>query len=254
MGSTRRGLASRFGNQRGARLSRMKWRSLEERVNADAGMTLAARLEERRGLIAKYVPAETEAAHRRAIAEVRASGAEQRALKTGEAAPEFALPDHNGTMVRSAELRAKSPLVMLFLRGRWCPFDVATVEAWNEAMPQVREAGASVVAISPMTVKHAFFMRDQHKLVFPLLSDAGNEVARRFGLVYRVPTYQQEIYARTFVNLPFLNGDASWELPMPAAYGIGHDSRVRFAFASADYTERPEPLEVLEKLTADHAH
>ena len=226
----------------------MKWRSLEEKTDQDAGMTLAARLAERRELIAKYVPADTQAIHQRAIEELRAGGLEQHALKPGDAAPGFELPDQNGVMLRSAELLSRGPLVVLFLRGRWCPFCVATVEAWNESLSLVKEAGASLVSISPMTVKHAFFMHDQHKLGFPLLSDAGNRVARQFGLVYRVPEYQQEIYAKTFVNLPFLNGDSRWELPMPATYAIGADGGVKFAVASVDYRERPEPADVLREL------
>jgi hypothetical protein len=41
--------------------------------------------------------------------------------------------------------------------------------------------------------------------------------------VYCVPDYQQEIYGRAFVNLPFVNGDSSWELPIPAAYILGRN-------------------------------
>ena len=90
----------------------------------------------------------------------------------------------------------------------------------NLILPKVQESGASLAAISPQTVKQSFFMRDQHKLRFPLLSDAGNAVARQFGLTYRVPDEQKTLYQRTFVNLPFVNGDNSWELPIPATYII----------------------------------
>jgi peroxiredoxin len=78
--------------------------------------------------------------------------------------------------------------------------------------------------------------------------DAHNEVARRFGLVYRVPEEQQAIYRRTFVNLPFVNGDDSWELPIPATYIIDRDGTILIASANEDYTDRPEPLEILALL------
>jgi len=91
-------------------------------------------------------------------------------------------------------------------------------------------------------------MHDQHKLSFPLLVDAHNEVARKFGLVYRVPEEQQAIYRRTFVNLPFVNGDDSWELPIAATYVIDRDGTVLFASANEDYTKRPDPLEILSQL------
>ena len=119
------------------------------------------------------------------------------------------------------------------------------MEAMNYIAAQIEAAGASLVAISPQTVKQAYFMHDQHKLRFPLLADAHNAVARQFGLVYRVPEEQQRLYRSTFVNLPFANGDDSWELPIPATYIVDRDGSIVFASANEDYTERPEPLGIL---------
>ena len=91
-------------------------------------------------------------------------------------------------------------------------------------------------------------MHDQHKLRFPLLSDAGNKVARQFGLTYRVSSPQEDVYRRAFVNLPFTNGDESWELPIPATYIVDRDGTVLYASANEDYTERPEPAEIMRTL------
>ena len=226
----------------------MKWRGLDDAKSGLGHATLKAALDERRELMQKYISAETAALNRRALEELCASGIAERILPAGAEAPSFELPDHSGNPVNSAPLLASGPLVIVFLRGRWCPFCVATAEAWNEALPQVRAAGASLVTISPQTVLQSYLMHDQHKLAFPLLADAGNSVARQFALVYRVPPYQEEIYARTFVNLPFINGDSSWELPLPATYVIAPGGRVRYASAYADYTVRAEPAEVLASL------
>jgi peroxiredoxin len=122
------------------------------------------------------------------------------------------------------------------------------MEAMNLALPQIEQAGAMLIAISPQTVKQSFFMQDQHKLRFPLLSDAGNNIARKFVLTYRVSEEQQELYQRTFVNLPFVNGDASWELPIPATYVIDRDGTVLFVSANEDYTERSEPSDIVDIL------
>ena len=115
----------------------------------------------------------------------------------------------------------------------------------NLVLPQIEQAGASLVAISSQTVKQSFFMHDQHKLRFPLLSDAGNKVARQFGLTYRVPAPQEAVYRRAFVNLPFTNGDDSWELPIPATYILDSDGTILYASANEDYTERPEPADLV---------
>ena len=113
---------------------------------------------------------------------------------------------------------------------------------------QIERAGATLVAISPQTVKQSFFMHHQHKLRFPLLSDTGNKVARQFGLIYRVPPLQEAVYRQAFVNLPFTNGDESWELPIPATYIVDQDGTVLYASANEDYTERPEPGDVVRVL------
>jgi peroxiredoxin len=107
-----------------------------------------------------------------------------------------------------------------------------------------KERGTGFVAVSPQTKHQSYLMADQHRLRFSLLSDTENKVAREFGLVYRVPEYQQEIYQRVFVNLPFINGDAGWELPIPATYVIDRESTILYAAANPDYTERPEPSDV----------
>ena len=96
-------------------------------------------------------------------------------------------------------------------------------------------------------------MHDQHKLRFPLLSDAGNKIARQFGLTYRVPAMQETIYRRAFVNLPFTNGDDSWELPIPATYILDRDGTILYASANEDYTERPEPDDILIRLQRERS-
>jgi peroxiredoxin len=125
---------------------------------------------------------------------------------------------------------------------------VGQLEAVNAVLAQIEAAGTALVAISPQTVRQSFFMAEQHKLNFRLLSDGRNQVARQFGLVYRVPEYQQSVYQRAFVNLPIANGDDSWELPIPATYIIGRDRKVRYASLNPDYSVRPEPAEVLDHL------
>jgi peroxiredoxin len=228
----------------------MKWRSLEESSPETDIRPLREIFAERQELIARYVPAETQAIHARAVASLKQQDLASKILPIGSTAPEFQLQDHDGKSVRSSDLLAKGRLVLCFIRGRWCPFCVGQMEAMNLVLPEIEQAGATLLAISPQTVRQSFFMRDQHNLRFLLLSDTGNNVARQFGLTYRVPDDQKAIYQRAFVNLPLVNGDNSWELPIPATYIIDRDGAVLYASANEDYTERPEPAEIVGFLTA----
>jgi len=226
----------------------MKWRCVQESPLGADTRPLRDILAQRKELIAKYVPPETQAIHDRAIAELKERRLAHNILRIGEKAAKFELPDHNGKIVSSANLLAKGRLVISFIRGRWCPFCVGQMEAVNIALARMARWGASFVAISPQTVKQSFFMHDQHKLCFPLLSDSGNKVARQVGLTYRVNDEQQAVYRRAFVNLPFANGDETWELPIPATYILDRDRTVLYASANEDYTERPEPDEIVDIL------
>jgi len=225
----------------------MKWRSLDESAQTET-RPLREIYAERKELIAKYVPAEVQSIHSRVVKELKQSGIARRAVQQGTKAQPFELPDHNSKLAKSSDLLINGPLVICLFRGRWCPFCVGQMEGMNAIVPRLQELRATMIAISPQTIQQSYFMADQHKLRFPLLSDAGNKIARQFGLVYRVPEYQQDIYRRAFVNLPFANGDDSWELPIPALYILSRDHDVVYASANADYTERPEPTEVVEFL------
>ncbi len=227
----------------------MKWRSLEEASPATDIRPLRDIFAERKALIAKYVPAETQAIHARAVAELKQQRLASNILPMGAKVPDFHLPDHDGETISSSDLLRKGRLVLCFIRGRWCPFCVAQMEAMNLILPEIEQAGATLIAISPQTVQQSFFMRDQHKLRFALLSDAGNSVARQFGLTYRVPEDQKTLYQRAFVNLPFVNGDDAWELPIPTTYIIERDGTVLYASANEDYTERPESQDIVSFLS-----
>jgi len=193
----------------------------------------------------QLVQAERLAIGERAIAELFGSGIEERILPVGALAPHFALKDANGHLVRSEDMLALGPLVIKFFRGRWCPYCMTELEAWRDLYGQLRERDGLLVAIGPQTARQSDFMAGQHGLPFPVLSDPGCALADQFGLVYTVPDYMRDYYMSILVNIPFVNGEQSWRLPMPATYVIGRDSRVLFAEAHADFRVRPEPEEAL---------
>ncbi|MGH9557443.1 MAG: peroxiredoxin-like family protein [Terriglobales bacterium] len=226
----------------------MRWRGSNPEYDAVTGSTLQEQLDALKARARSLLRPDIIAIHDRATGELQASGLAGRILPVGAVAPAFELPDRNGKPVSSADLLSRGRLVIAFFRGRWCPYCIAELDAFEAALPRIREAGASLVAISPQTVRQTDFLVDQHRFSFPVLSDAGNRVARAFGPVYEVPAYLRDLYQKSFINLPLANGDASWELPLPATYVLERDGTVLYAFADADTTHRAEPEEVLSIL------
>lgn len=184
----------------------------------------------------------------RATAELIASGQAQRAKRAGDVAPEFTLLDPEGDRVASRELLASGPLVVSFYRGVWCPYCNLELQALQEALPEITARGAKLVAVSPQTAANSRKSQRDNKLEFPILSDVRSEVANAFGIRFSLPDYLVELYKGFGNNLPVVNDDPSWVLPMPARYVIGRDGVIAYSEVNPDYTHRPDPTELLPVL------
>jgi peroxiredoxin len=195
-----------------------------------------------------------------AVQELLATGAEDRILSVGSPAPAFTLQDAlTQKTVHSSDLLSVGALVIKFFRGRWCPYCMTELEAWQQLYPTLRERGALLVAISPQLLRQNDFTVQQHKLTFPLLSDPGARVATTFGAAYTVPEPMRAHYRSILINIPFINGDTgedTWRLPLAATFVVkptrsatGEISgTIAFAEAHADHRVRPEPQDVLAAL------
>lgn len=217
-------------------------------------MSLQLQLDELTARLRAMVPADRLAVVDRTAEELVRSQLAERALKVGDQAPRFELPDGDGMLWRSEDLLRNGllrngPLAIVFYRGRWCAYCNAQLAALQDVHKQIAESGASLIAISPQTQKHSYMTRDMHKLRFPVLSDAGNQVARQFGLAYRLSPDLQAIYETIMTKLHGCNGDQSWELPLAATYLIQSDGKISYVRIDADWRHRPEPEELLQALT-----
>ncbi|MEK2606196.1 peroxiredoxin-like family protein [Burkholderia arboris] len=213
-------------------------------------MSLSAQIDVLKAGMADTVPAEALQAMGKAAADLAASGIAETALKAGARAPVFELPDAEGRTVRLNELLKDGPVVLTFYRGQWCPFCNLTLAALQRALPEIREAGATLVAVSPQTPHSTAATVKAGAIAFPVLSDTGNHIARSFGLVFSLASDIRPIYRDLGVDLPDFNGDASYELPLAATYVIGKDGSVAYAFVDSDYTRRLEPAEIVRIVKA----
>lgn len=184
----------------------------------------------------------------RATAELIASGAAEKALKAGDKAPAFTLNDPDGQPVSSGDLLRQGPLVVTFYRGVWCPYCNMELQALQAALPDIHNAGGRVVAISPQMAANSRKSVRQNELEFPILSDTHNDVAAAFGLRFALPDYLVELYSALKNDLPAFNGDPSWTLPMPARYVIAPDGIIAYAEVNPDYTQRPDPADLMPAL------
>jgi peroxiredoxin len=180
-----------------------------------------------------------------ATATLRASGIEKSALKVGDRAPAIALTDALGRPFDLADAWPRGPLVVVFYRGGWCPYCNLELRAWQERLPQLQTRGATLVAISPQTPDNSLSTAQKNALAFPVLSDSTLQAAQAFGVCFTLPQELADLYASVGNDLPVLNGNGQWALPIPATYVVRRDGSIAFAHVEADYRERAEPDDVL---------
>lgn len=184
------------------------------------------------------------------IEALRVSRLEDRALKPGRVAPDFMLPDPKGRLVRLHSLLSQGPVVLVFYRGGWCPYCNLHLRGFQRALPELKKFGAQVVAVSPQLPDNSLSTQEKDQLTFPVLSDVGNKVATRFGVVFQLGEQLQELYRRSGHPLDLFNGpDGEQHLPLPATFLIDRKGRIRLAHVDADYTQRLDPDDVVAKLS-----
>jgi peroxiredoxin len=196
----------------------------------------------------EMAPPEVVAVLHRVTADLIASGQAGRALKVGDHAPAFELPDPDGKIVSSRDLLAHGPLVLTFYRGAWCPFCNLDLQALEAARPDIEARGASLIAISQQTAANSRKSQRSNNLGFPIVGDKGGELADDFGLRWHLPPDLQAVHKQLGADLTAFNGEGSWTLPMPARYVIAPDGIIAYAEVNADYTRRPEPSDVFPVL------
>jgi peroxiredoxin len=147
--------------------------------------------------------------------------------------------------VRLQALWQRGPLVLVFYRGGWCPYCNLGLRAWQAQLPALQHMGAQLVAVSPQTPDNSLSTAEKSALTFPVLSDSALQAATAFGVAFDMPTELIELYSGVGNDLPMLNGNGRWVLPVPATYVIDRDGHVVFAHVEADYRERAEPTDVL---------
>jgi peroxiredoxin len=211
-------------------------------------MTLKAELDAFRSEFMAKAPPQIREAMTSADMELAASGITQRAIKAGNRAPDFRLPDTRGGHVRLQDLLTRGPVVVSFYRGGWCPYCNLELRALQNALPAIKLVGAELVAISPQRPDESLSTAEKNALAFPVLSDVGSATAKAYGIAFDLAEELRPIYTRFGHALPDKNGDDSWVLPIPATYVIDTNGTVVLAFVDVDYRNRLEPTEIIAAL------
>ncbi|MFG2523531.1 peroxiredoxin-like family protein [Streptomyces sp. NPDC048527] len=211
-------------------------------------MTLNAELRTFYEARQQQIPAEVREIMQQAGAELAASGQADHALATGAQAPDFTLPTATGATSTLSELLTHGPVVLTFYRGAWCPYCNIALRSLQQHHDAITERGAQLIAVSPQIPDESLSLAEKHALTFDVLSDIGSAIAKSYGLAFDLPDDLAAVYDKLGFDLQHVNGGHARTLPLPATYVIDRTGTIRWAFVTADYTQRAEPADLLGAL------
>lgn len=213
---------------------------------AFAEPTLQKQLDDRSAEAAKNGDPEVRAAYARGIVTVGESGILDRSKKVGDKAPDFTLKNASGEDVKLSTLLADGPVVLTWYRGGWCPYCNITLAALQQELPEIRAAGAQLVALTPELPDKSLTTTEKNHLEFDVLTDLNHKVAKEYGIAFDLTPEVRELYSKNFDLTEFNGKDAgNGTLPLAATYIIGKDGVIQWAFADADYRKRAEPDDII---------
>ncbi|SHF26501.1 Peroxiredoxin [Arenibacter palladensis] len=171
------------------------------------------------------------------------------AIKIGQKAPSFELPDPEGKSISLNSLLEKGPVVITFYRGNWCPYCNLQLRALQARLDDIYALGATLVAISPQVPDGSLTKDEISKMDFIVLSDQDAKVALQYGVAWEVPEFLMEhMRVDRKLDLDKINNGKGNVLPIPATFILGRDGVVTWSYVNVDYRTRSEPDEIIEAL------
>ncbi|MEQ8770557.1 MAG: peroxiredoxin-like family protein [Phycisphaerales bacterium] len=169
-------------------------------------------------------------------------------LPVGYDAPDALLRDDAGEEVQLAKLieEADGPVVLVFYRGGWCPYCTKHLAELQHALPELEELDATLLAISPESYDKLEVSEEKAESEFTLLSDATNEAAKAYNLIFDVDSSTQSRYRNYGIDLDTWNATGEWKLPVPAVFVIDADGVIRWRHVDEDYRKRLAPKKLVE--------
>lgn len=183
------------------------------------------------------------------IKEAKAFQKGKNAIKIGEKAPYFVLPNALEKQIELSDLLSKGPVIITFYRGSWCPYCNLQLRALQDKLKDIHQLGASLVAISPEVPDSSMTKSEINNMEFIVLSDQDAKVASQYGVAWEIPEFLlNHMRIDRNLDLKTINNGNDSVLPIPATFILGSDGIVKWSYVNVDYRTRSEPDDIIEAL------
>ena len=126
----------------------------------------------------------------------------------------------------------EKPTILLFYRGRWCPFCNAQLAEIQTIENQIIKLGYQIVAISPDSPENLKLTDEKNKLTYSLYADSDGTLIKSIGIAFKSP----EKYG--FMLSEKSGGLNDGFLPVPSVFVVDTSGKILFEYINPDYKTR----------------
>lgn len=170
-------------------------------------------------------------------------------LALGEIAPNFTALDIYGNKYSLADAVSKGEVVLIFIRGQWCPFCNKHLKEIQDNLPLIYQKGASVVVVSPE--KSEFIKKTIQKTgaEFTVLYDEEYKIAKAYDVIFKPKAMMLLMYNAVLgAKLKESHSDQSEQLPVSATFRISKDRKIKWRQFDPNYIKRSQINHILQNL------
>lgn len=170
-------------------------------------------------------------------------------LAVGDKVANFVAKDIKGFFYDLYTALEDKPLVLIFVRGQWCPFCNMHLKSIQDNLPKIYEKGVNVVVVSPEKSEYIQRTVEKTGAEFTLLYDEGYKISDAFDVTFRPGGTQRFMYNTVLgANLKESHSDDSERLPIPATFIIDKNGVIVWRHFDPNYIKRAKVKDILANI------
>lgn len=167
-------------------------------------------------------------------------------LSVGASIPDITIRNAENKPVQIRSLISQSPTLLIFYRGGWCPFCNTHLGKVATIQKQLKALGFQTIAVSPDSPAKIQEQSKKKELPYKRLSDSKMELSHAFGLAFRLDKRTVQVYKSQYnIDIEADSGETHHLLPVPAAYLIDKQGKIRYGYWNPDYKTRVNTVTLL---------
>ena len=174
---------------------------------------------------------------------------EPKGLAVGDTVQNFQAIDADSTLYVFNELIKKEPVVLIFIRGQWCPICNRHMNQLQDSLQAVYKKGANVVVISPEKPEYIEKTIEKTGAQFTILYDENQKISDTFDVTFEPSGKTKVIYNTVLgAKLKEAHTDDTERLPIPATFIIDTNKVIVWRHFDPNYKNRSTIKEIIKNI------